>query len=238
MIRIGVTGTDTGVGKSVVAAALLAMLRARGVRVAGMKPVETGVAPGDPAADAWLLRRAAGGEDAEEDVRPILLREPLAPWVAARREGTSVDLARLDEVYARLCEGRGAIVVEGAGGLLVPFTRDVAFDGLCVMWGLDLVVVALNRLGVLNHTLMTVRCAHDAGLRVRGVVLNAGPNALAGAAEETNRDALAELVAPVPVLAFPRVADPRDPAALAAAAETAGLDALAADREPPPASSS
>lgn len=226
MIRIGVTGTDTGVGKTVVSAALLALLRARGLRVAGMKPVETGVAADDPESDAALLRAAAGGTDPLEVVRPVLLAEPLAPWVAAERAGTAVDVAALDGAFRRLSEGRGAVVVEGAGGLLVPLTRDLAFDGLCVGWELDLVVVAANRLGVLNHALLTVRGAHDAGLRVRGVVLSHPAPGVGGVAEETNFAALQELLDPVPVLSFPHVENPRDLDGLARAAEAAGLDAL------------
>lgn len=237
MIRIGVTGTDTGVGKTVVAAALVALLRRRGVRVAAMKPVETGIAgDDDPAADAALLRDAAGEDDPLSLVRPFRLDEPLAPWVAAGRAGSTVDLGVLDDALARLSEGRGAVVVEGAGGLLVPLTRDVAFDGLFVGWEMDVVLVAGNRLGVLNHALLTVRAAHDAGLRVRGVVLNALHGGPATPAEESNLAALAELLAPVPVLPFPWLAGgTRDPERLAAAAEAAGLDAFLAERTMPPA---
>lgn len=233
MIGIGVTGTDTGVGKSVVAAALVALLRRRGRRVGAMKPVETGLAPDDPGSDAALLREAAGGDDPMETVRPVLLPEPLAPWVAAGRAGTGVDLTVLDEAFGRLSEGRDAVVVEGAGGLLVPFTRDMAFDGLCVGWELDMVVVAANRLGVINHTLLTVRAAHDAGLRVRGVVLNQPGTDAGGVAEETNLEALRELLAPVPVYGFPWIEDARDPERLADAAERAGLDALVVERSAP-----
>lgn len=233
MIRIGVTGTDTGVGKSVVAAALVALLRRQGRRVAAMKPVETGLAPDDPGSDAALLHRAAGGDDAMDDVRPVLLPEPLAPWVAAERAGTPVEMAVLEEAFARLTEGRDAVVVEGAGGLLVPITRDVSFDGLCVGWELDMVVVAANRLGVINHTLLTVRAAHDAGLRVRGVVLNQTSADAGGVAEETNPDALRELLAPVPVFLFPWTEEPRDPERLADVAERAGLGALVREREAP-----
>lgn len=233
MIGIGVTGTDTGVGKSVVAAALVALLRRQGRRVGAMKPVETGLAPDDPGSDAALLREAAGGKDPVETVRPVLLPEPLAPWVAAGRAGTGVDLAVLDEAFGRLSEGRDAVVVEGAGGLLVPFTRDMAFDGLCVGWELDMVVVAANRLGVINHALLTVRAAHDAGLRVRGVVLNQLGADAGGVAEETNLEALRELLAPVPVYAFPWMEDARDPERLADAAERAGLAELVVERSAP-----
>lgn len=233
MIGIGVTGTDTGVGKSVVAAALVALLRRQGKRVGAMKPVETGLTPDAPGSDAALLRAAAGGGDAMETVRPVLLPEPLAPWVAAGRAGTTVDLAVLDAAFARLSDGRDAVVVEGAGGLLVPFTRDMAFDGLCVGWELDMVVVAANRLGVINHTLLTVRAAHDAGLRVRGVVLNQPGADAGGVAEETNLEALREFLAPVPVYAFPWMEDARDPERLADAAERAGLAELVVERSAP-----
>ena len=203
MIRIGITGTDTGVGKTYISTVLLTLLRRRGLSVAAMKPVETGVKADDPTSDAMRLRDAAGAGDPVERVRPILLAEPLAPWVALARSGGTVDLNALDASYHQLAEGRDAILVEGAGGLLVPLTRDLAYDGLFVGWGLDLVVVAGNRLGTINHTLLTVRAAHDAGLRVRGVVLNAlGPDRN-GIAERTNLEALTELLEPIPVVPFP-----------------------------------
>ena len=226
MIRLGVTGTDTGVGKTMVAAALLALLRRRGMRVAGMKPVETGVTPGDPASDAALLRAAAGGYDLPEEVCPLTLPEPLAPWVAARRTGTGVDIGALDAAFERLCKSRDAIMVEGAGGLLVPLTRDLAFDGLFRRWRLGLIVVAGNRLGVLNHALLTVRAARAAGLEVQGIVLNSLLPGQAGTVERTNADALAELFQDLSVLPFPYLPQPHDIDVLAEAAESAGLDAL------------
>lgn len=198
MIRLGVTGTDTGVGKTYLSTLLLQMLRRKGLKVAAMKPVETGKKGDDPTSDAARLRDAAGAHDPLERVRPVLLSEPLAPWVALSRAGGRVDVGALDEAFHALSEGRDAILVEGAGGLLVPLTRDLAYDGLFVGWGLDLVVVAGNRRGTLNHTMLTVRAAHDAGLRVRGVILNAlGPDRN-GIAERTNLEALTELLEPIP----------------------------------------
>jgi dethiobiotin synthetase len=229
VIRIGVTGTDTGVGKTVVTAAIVALLRRRGVDVAAMKPAETGREPDDATSDAALLRAAAGGVDAIGAVRPVLLPEPLAPWIAAERAGTPVDVDALGAAFQGLCAGRGAVVVEGAGGLLVPLTREVAFDELFRRWGLDVVIVAGNRLGVLNHALLTLRACRAAGLRVRGIVLNAMSADGGGVAEATNLRALADLAAPVPVLAFPWIADPTDFAALADAAEKAGLGRLAGE---------
>jgi dethiobiotin synthetase len=233
MIRLGVTGTDTGVGKTRISTVLLRLLRSQGLRVSAMKPVETGVKPDDPASDARRLLAAAGGEDSIDDVRPLLMAEPLAPWVASARAGTEVDLGVLDAAFARLCDGRDAVLVEGAGGLLVPVTRDVAFDGLFVGWELDVVVVAGNRLGAINHTLLTVRAAHDAGLRVRGVVLNSVTPDKPGIAESTNLEALRDLLAPVPVLAFPWLRKPDDEAYVLDVARDAGLEALLSDRERP-----
>ena len=230
MIRLGVTGTDTGVGKTMISTVLLRLLRSRGLKVAAMKPVETGVAPGDPRSDALRLLDAAGGADAVETVRPLLLKEPLAPWVAAARGGAHVDLDVLDRAFRALSEGRDAILVEGAGGLLVPLTRDVAFDGLFVQWDLDLVVVAGNRLGAINHTLLTVRAAHDAGLRVRGVVLNTLSPEPPRIAESTNLETLRELLAPVPVLHFPWLRKPNDDAYVVELAEECGFDALVGHR--------
>lgn len=234
MIRLGITGTDTGVGKTYLSTVLLTLMRRRGHSVAAMKPVETGVTANDPASDAMRLREAAGSDDAVERVRPVLLSEPLAPWVALARSGGMVDLAALDAAFNELSEGRDAILVEGAGGLLVPLTRDVAYDGLFVGWGLDLIVIAGNRLGTINHTLLTVRAAHDTGLRVRGVVLNAlGPEP-GGIAERTNLDALQELLAPVPVLPFPWIRKDRSLDYAADIAEENGFDELIRDREGPP----
>src|SRR5688500_2366772 len=116
MIRIGVTGTDTGVGKTYLSTLLLAMMRRKGLNVAAMKPVETGAHGDDRASDAARLRAAAGAEDPLDTVRPILLSEPLAPWVALSRAGGAVDLGALDAAFQSLSAGRDAILVEGAGG--------------------------------------------------------------------------------------------------------------------------
>jgi dethiobiotin synthetase len=227
VIRLAVTGTDTGVGKTVVTAAIVAHMREAGLRVGAMKPAETGRAPDDDASDAALLRAAAGGADAMETVRPLLLPEPLAPWVAAERAGMAIDLDAIDSAFRRMSDARDAVVVEGAGGLLVPITRDLAYDGLFARWDLDLVIVAGNRLGVLNHALLTLRAAQAAGLRVRGIVLNElSADGHAGVAEGTNLAVLRTLAAPVPVLPFPWLGDAPSLAGLARAAADAELDAL------------
>src|SRR6185312_5551095 len=114
MIRLGVTGTDTGVGKTTIGRALLGLLRADGLRVAAMKPVETGVTAEDPTSDARALAAAAGAAASMLDVCPIVLAEPLAPWMAARRAGRTLTMTSLDESFHRLAQRVDAILVEGA----------------------------------------------------------------------------------------------------------------------------
>ena len=226
MIRLGVTGTDTGIGKTVVAGALTALAREEGLDVAAMKPVETGVERGGPDTDAVLLREAAGGTDPLELVCPVVLPEPLAPSVAARRAGREVKLDLLDEALETISKDRDMVVVEGAGGLLVPVTLGVGFDALFRRWSLDVVIVAGNRLGVLNQTLLTVQAARSAGLEIRGIVLNDLSPEPGSVSEETNRFTLTELLPDLPVLSFPWLDDPRNPALLADAGRRSGLDGL------------
>lgn len=145
-----------------------------------------------------------------DDVCPVTYAEPLAPLVAAERAGHPVDVARLDAGCARLDASADALVVEGAGGLLVPFARGVDgeivdFATLALRWRLDLLVVAADRLGVINHTLLTVREAERRELAVRAVVLNAMRPAPADMAEATNLGVLRDLLPGVPVLPFPFV---------------------------------
>lgn len=210
MIRLAVTGTDTHVGKTLVSVALVWLFRRHGLRVAAMKPVETG--NGDDGVRLWHV---AGASDSPDDVCPYHFPDPVAPYLAARRAGKPLDLSLLDAAFARLTRERDAIVVEGAGGLLVPFTRELAFDGLCQRWALDLLIVAANRLGVINHTLLTVRAAHAAGVRVRAVVLSTHTPDADDLAQQTNLAMLREL-AGVPIFNLPYQ---RSPAATASACE-------------------
>lgn len=218
------TGTDTGVGKTLIASALVALLRARGLRVAAMKPVETGVVPGAPS-DAARLRAAAGGEDPPGDVCPVSYAEPLAPLVAAERAGRPVDLSAIDAALARLTAGRDAIIVEGAGGLRVPLTQQVSFAELFARWRLGVVIVAANRLGAINHVLLTVDAARAAQLRIAGVVVNTWSGAAPDVAATTNAAALAQLLPGTPVLTWPWLPDVTGDA-LGAHAARLGLGAL------------
>lgn len=227
MIRLGVTGTDTGVGKTVVSCALASALVRRGFDVCAMKPIETGVASDDPSRDGARLARAARERRPLADVAPITFPHPSAPVVAARRAGTRVDLDRLDAAVRDASNGRDVLLVEGAGGLLVPIAEQIAYDGLFARWSLDVLIVAANRLGVINHTRLTLAAARAAGLRVRAVVLNRLSPSPLDASVDDNARVLRD-VETVPVVELPCVPDPNDLEALATAAEGCGLVELIA----------
>ena len=224
MIRIGVAGTGTGVGKTVVAAGTAAALREHGLRVGVMKPVETGV-NGEPT-DASLLRAAAGSSDPLDVVCPLSFAEPLAPWLAAQRAHQSIDLERLNDSFQRITTERDAVIVETAGGLMTPLSKDSGFHSLFEWWGLDLLVITENVLGALNHALLTIEAARQARLRVIAVILKEFAPKPRSLAEETNASALARLLPGISVLSFPWVSDASDISQLARAAEKSGVVTL------------
>jgi dethiobiotin synthetase len=166
-----VTGTDTGVGKTEIACALVAAARAAGIDAVGMKPAQSGHAPGEPS-DAERLRAASGGVEPLEALCPYTLAAPLAPGVAARLEGRALSLERIVSQARALAARHAAVLVEGAGGLLVPLTERETFADLAVALALPVVVVARAGLGTVNHTALTVEALRRRGLRLAAIVLN------------------------------------------------------------------
>jgi dethiobiotin synthetase len=166
-----VVGTDTGVGKTEVACALLAEARARGLDAIGMKPAQSGVAAGEPS-DAERLRAACGGVEPLEAICPHSFAAPLAPALAARLEGREISLAAVVEAARSLAARHAAIVVEGAGGLLVPLTARETYGDLAVALALPVLVVARAGLGTVNHTALTVEALRRRGLEVQAIVLD------------------------------------------------------------------
>ena len=165
-----VTGTDTGVGKTLVSAALLRLARRRGLRPIPFKPAETGCDPHP--ADARALWLAARPTVPEADVCLYPLRLPAAPAQAAAAEGVTIDLQRIAERARVLAAAGDLLIVEGAGGLLVPYTADVTCADIAARLELPLLVVARTALGTVNHTALTLREAARASLNVAGVILN------------------------------------------------------------------
>jgi dethiobiotin synthetase len=166
-----VTATDTGVGKTEVACALLADARARGLDAVGMKPAQSGLVPGEPS-DAERLLAAADGVEPLEAICPYAFAPPLAPALAARLEGRTISLERILDGARALAARHEVLLVEAAGGLLVPLTERESYADLAVALALPVLVVARAGLGTVNHTALTVEALRRRGLAVAGVVLN------------------------------------------------------------------
>jgi len=161
-----VTGTDTGVGKTFFACALIKAFKSLGVDAVGFKPVETGCSP--DCADARLLGEASGVY-----FEPVYsFKTPVAPSVASELEGVKVEPERIKEKMGELSSRYPLLVVEGAGGIMVPITWEYAYLDLVSDLSLPVVVVALNKLGVINHTLLTLEVLKGRGVEVKAVILN------------------------------------------------------------------
>ena len=211
-----VTGTDTEVGKTVVAGAIAAALRARGERVAVYKPVVTGL--DEPAVPGWprddeLLAAAAGVP--VETVTPHRFGPPVSPHLAAELAGVELDLdSMILAAGAAVAEaGADVLIAEGVGGLLVPLTREHTVRDLAVALGLPLVIAARPGLGTINHTLLTIEAARATGLTVAAVVITPWPEE-PSAMTRSNRETIARLGG-VDVATLPHLPDGM-PASLAA----------------------
>jgi len=189
-----ITGTDTGVGKTHVAALLIQARRKRGIDCVGLKPICCG-----DRADATLLHAASGGALALNEVNPVWLRTPAAPYTAAMIEERPIDVALITDVYRRIRAKHSSVVVEGVGGWRVPITRDYFVSDLAAEMGLPVVLVVANRLGAINHTLLTIEAIALRGQNCAGIILNGTAEAsdVANSSEiatTTNRAVLESLV--------------------------------------------
>jgi dethiobiotin synthetase len=206
-----VTGTDTGVGKTFIACALAHALRRAGRRVGVVKPVETGV-DGEPE-DAVRLRAAAADPAPLDDVCPYRLRAPLAPSVAAAREGVTIDIPHIVALIERRVRVTDELIVEGAGGLLVPIVGTTTYLDLALRLNLPLLIVAANRLGTVNHCALTARVAAAARLSIRGFVLSQVAREPDPSAE-TNAATIADLTGLRCLGVVPHLTRPEDAAEL------------------------
>jgi dethiobiotin synthetase len=201
-----VVGTNTGVGKTVVAAAIIAAMRETGARVAPMKPIgRTG------ANDANLLRAASGATYPTQLVQPVAFPDAASALISARRAHSPIDVGILDRAFGELCTMSDAVVVEDSGGLLVPITETESFATLFRKWGLDIVIVTPNQIDAVNQTLTTFQIAQANGLRVRAVVLTTITRERDGTAARTNEALLKEMLLTIPVLTFPYTTAPENP---------------------------
>jgi len=190
-----ITGTDTGVGKTYVVSRLIRALRKDGIDAVGMKPICCGDRD-----DAELIYRASEGVVPLNDINPVWLRTPAAPYTAAMIEGRTIDLALIRESFERLQSSHQRVIVEGVGGWRVPIARDYFVSDLARDFALPVVVVVSNRLGAINHTLLTVESIRAAGLECAGIILNRSDAESADVANTTNRGIIEDL-AKVSILA-------------------------------------
>jgi dethiobiotin synthetase len=183
-----VTGTDTGVGKTHTVVQLLRLLRASGLRCAGMKPICCG-----DRQDAQLLLASGSEGLTMDELNPVWLKTPAAPFAAALVEQVEIDIPRILDVFVDLERRFDCVVVEGVGGWLVPIRADYFVSDLAAAMKLPVLVIAQNRLGCLNHSLLTVRSVQARGLKCAGLVMNEPP-AQKDIAVSTNVDILRRIL--------------------------------------------
>jgi len=219
-----VTGTDTGVGKTLVTAALLRRLREAGVTVAGMKPIAAGAIAGPEGcanADALLLQAESSARHPYAVVNPCLFEPAIAPHIAAAEAGLVIDTDRIAAAFHALCASADVVLAEGAGGFLVPLDARRSCAGLPGLLGMEVLLVVGLRLGCLNHALLTVEAVAARDLTLAGWIGNCIDPAFARRDENigTLMDAIdAPCLGIVPWLA--------DPTVSAAAAALAGAAIL------------
>jgi len=173
-----ITGTDTGVGKTVVTLGLMQLLQAQGQSVAAMKPLASGCerhADGMRNADALLLQKQASLVLAYDRVNPYAFKPAIAPHIAAEQAGVTIDTDEICHEYNRIKESADCVLVEGAGGWLVPLNENETLADVARLMGLDVIMVVAIRLGCLNHALLTAAAIAAAGCTLAGWVANLLP---------------------------------------------------------------
>jgi dethiobiotin synthetase len=188
-----ITGTDTAVGKTVIAGAIAQWFARRGAIVGVSKPIATGCSSqreGLVSEDAEFLASCAESRHPMELICPQRYEEPLAPAIAAERAAVPVDWALIDRSLQQMSATSGVMIVEGVGGVAVPLAEQITVLNLAHWLRLPAIVVARPGLGTINHTLLTLAALRAAGVDIAGVVINRYPAEDPGLAEETNADAI------------------------------------------------
>jgi len=191
-----ITGTDTGVGKTYVAAGLVTALRRRGVNVGVMKPAETGCSMRFGQLipkDAQRLIKAAGVRDSLALVNPYRFRKPLAPFVAAGLERKQVNMREIINAYHTLSTRHEFMIVEGAGGIMVPLSRSATYLDLAYSIGIPVLIVARPGLGTINHTLLTVSALRERNIPIAGIMINYAKDWKTGLAEQTSPELIEKM---------------------------------------------
>ena len=210
-----ITGTDTGVGKTIISAALIKAAHMLGLKACGMKPIETGCKQTENRkgndslipSDGTFLREITGTDESIDLITPVRFENPLAPLPASEIEDKPIDLDKIKTAYRKLSGRYDVIIVEGIGGLLVPIKREYFVIDLAKDFGFPIIVVSKPGLGTINHTMLTVNYAIKEGLDVAGIIINYTRPPEKILAENTNPEIIKRL-SPVPVLGiFPYMKD-------------------------------
>ena len=169
-----ITGTDTGVGKTTVTAALASCIKKLGIDVGVMKPVATGMPQksGLKSSDTSILCQACGVKDAEDIVNPVFLPLPASPYDVSKILDLKFDKEIIFEKFDKLKNKHDMLLVEGIGGILTPLTRDYFVADMVKRMNLDTIIVTRSTLGTLNHTMMTVKTCHDYEIPIKGIIVN------------------------------------------------------------------
>lgn len=197
-----ITGTDTGVGKTIIAGALIKTLGLMGLKAGGMKPIESGCSREGRVLipfDGMFLKQTARMDEPISVITPCCFETPLAPLPASELELKKISIPLIRNAFARLSLKYDAMVVEGIGGLLVPIRKNYTVLDLAEELGLPLIVVAKPGMGTINHTMLTVNYALSQGLDVAGVIVNYSMQPENSLAEKTNPKLLSQ-ICPVPVI--------------------------------------
>lgn len=206
---IFITGTDTGIGKTLISGTLALSLRKRGMNIGVMKPAESGCKRVEGKlipSDALFLKELSGSNDDIDLINPYRLEHPLAPGTAAEMEGVKIEMERITEAYIRLESIHELMLVEGSGGLFVPLNDSTLISDLIKALNLPAIVIARSSLGTINHTLLTLKTAEASSIEVLGVIINhISPHI--GLAEETCASTIKKFTS-IPILgSFPFVED-------------------------------
>lgn len=201
-----ITGTDTGVGKTLVSCALLHAFAAQGHTAVGLKPAASGCADDGHNEDALRLRAASNIQTSYDQINPYCLLHPIAPHLAARHAGVRIDFARIIAAYRELAGQADEVIVEGVGGFCVPLNDQQTSADLAKELALPVILVVGMRLGCINHALLTVRAVGDYQLKCAGWVANvldAGMPALQENIEALRERIAAPLLGVIPYQAQP-----------------------------------
>jgi dethiobiotin synthetase len=211
-----VTGTDTGVGKTLIAGAIAKILTDKGLKVGVFKPIATGCKrswEGLISDDTEFLSYCANSNLSLSTITPVGYPTPAAPIISAAYDTPAIDFERIAAAYRDICQNSDIVIVEGIGGVRVPLTEEFDLLDLAVEFAMPIVIVARPNLGTINHTLMTIDCVRAAELKIAGIVINGYKATESTIAEDTAPEVIAKCsgVNILSIVPFDEIANIKEP---------------------------